>query len=332
MMHFKALYLILLIMLAGCSKPDNKNDFSQAPQQDTASKIDPQLLKIMQAIQATYSSALYKNKIQDGQIAIIYQISKNQSIELHSDANYKFSHLFVRQNGVQERKQAQTELLTTCKTIANNIDPSLPNAIEEMTKKANEYWEAGIAAQTATTQGNYHLMLDLSRFQVADCLIATRPVVTIIKSFSEPLLPTAITQEKAHDFAKKLYTKIEHDEAFIRDAFELGEYTTLGKYSYDFQNYTSIPYGKSEAAKDFGQRYFPENIVASPYVICDRAFNELNTLAFVMKNLIEEDTAFNRKNLRDKESLFMYSKNACHKRVNLTYQQAAKAYEKSDDL
>lgn len=148
---------------------------------------------------------------------------------------------------------------------------------------------------------------------------------------------SAITENEARAFAQKLYKKMQEDELFINNAFELGEYQTLIKYSNDFQIFASTPYSEYEAKKEMAQTYFPDSPIATPYAICDRALNELNGWNTAMMNIGKsnvsaQDIAYYRQNLSYKEQLYKESKEACHKRINLTYQQAAEAFEESDDI
>lgn len=139
-----------------------------------------------------------------------------------------------------------------------------------------------------------------------------------------------ITPEQAHEFAKNLLNKIEEDEKFLNDAFELGEYNTFSKYVMtDWPNYVNEPYSKVEAKQPMGRPYFPSSDVASPYAKCDTALGDLYIYAGVMGNLLKEDTATNRKIYRKEKEDFSQSKNECAQRVNLSYDEAYDLDEKS---
>lgn len=138
-----------------------------------------------------------------------------------------------------------------------------------------------------------------------------------------------ITPEQAHKFAKNLLNKIEEDEKFLNDAFELREYNTLSKYVMtDWPNYVNQPYSDVEAKQPMGRPYFPVSDVASPYAKCDTALGDLFNYAGAMENLVREDTATLRKIYRKEKEDFFKSKAQCAERVNMTYDQAYEADEK----
>lgn len=155
-----------------------------------------------------------------------------------------------------------------------------------------------------------------------------RELKSVIQSSSQPNQED-ITPDQAHEFAKNLLYKIEEDEKFLNDAFELGEYSTLSKYVMtDWPNYINKPYSEVEAKQPMGRPYFPASDVASPYAKCDTAFGDLFIYATAMENLVRDDTATLRKIYRKEKEDFLKSKAQCAERVNMTYDQAYEADEK----
>lgn len=138
-----------------------------------------------------------------------------------------------------------------------------------------------------------------------------------------------LTDVEAYNFAQELFKKIDDDEQFLKDAFELKEYNTLSKYvSSDWIEYTDQPhryYPKAQVS--YGSKYFPESDTVSPYTACDTAFRDLYLYANAMQDLIREDTATLRKILRQEENDYYKSKARCKKRVDMTYEQALAADE-----
>lgn len=138
-----------------------------------------------------------------------------------------------------------------------------------------------------------------------------------------------LTEAEAYEFAKNLYKKIDSDERFVKDAFELKEYNTLSKYvSSDWIEYSEQPhryYPKAQAT--IGRKYFPQNGAVTPYNSCDTAFTDLYLYANAMQDLLREDTAVSRKILRQEEEDYLKSKARCKERVDMTYEQAVTAEE-----
>ncbi|AZN69312.1 hypothetical protein DX910_14690 [Acinetobacter haemolyticus] len=138
-----------------------------------------------------------------------------------------------------------------------------------------------------------------------------------------------ITSEEAQTFATKLYQKIEGDQQFLEDAFELKEYQTLSKYVLsDFSEYISTPHIYAPRAIGYINKYFPDSNLIDPYNICDTAFRDLSLYAGAMMNLTREDTAVLRQILKQEKDDFLKSKAKCEHRINLTYEQAVDEYEK----
>ncbi|ENX48774.1 MULTISPECIES: hypothetical protein [Acinetobacter] len=137
------------------------------------------------------------------------------------------------------------------------------------------------------------------------------------------------TPEQAQAFAKNLLHKIEEDEKFLNDAFELKEYDTLSKYVLnDWPNYINQPFSADNAKNSYGRPYFPASDIADPYAVCDTAFSDLNLYAGAMMNLVREDSATLRKIFRKEKEDFLKSKAQCVERVNMTYDEAYEAEEK----
>ncbi|WAU72904.1 hypothetical protein [Acinetobacter sp. TR11] len=147
-----------------------------------------------------------------------------------------------------------------------------------------------------------------------------------------PAEQSIITEQEAQSFAKNIYKKIELDEPVIKKAYESKQFLILDQYSKTFIAFTEKPYGEKEAKKEYGQRYFPEDPITEPYAICDRALNELGSLANTMKMALKSDSNELTQALKEKEIYFEESKHICKTRINMSYQQAAEAYEKSDSL
>mgnify|MGYP001591057448 CR=1 FL=1 len=143
---------------------------------------------------------------------------------------------------------------------------------------------------------------------------------------------STITEQEAHGFAKNIYEKIENEEPVIKKAYDSKQLSILDQYSKTFISFTEKPYGEKEAKKEFGQRYFPEDPIAEPYAICDRALNELGSLANTMKMALKSNSNELTQAIKEKEINFEESKQICKARINMSYLQAAEAYEKSDSL
>ncbi|RSN77891.1 hypothetical protein [Acinetobacter haemolyticus] len=137
-----------------------------------------------------------------------------------------------------------------------------------------------------------------------------------------------ITPEEAQAFATNLYQKIESDQQFLEDAFELKEYQTLSRYVLsDFSEYISTPHIYAPRAIGYMNKYFPDSDVLNPYNVCDTAFRDLSLYAGAMMHLAREDTAELRKILSQEKDDFLKSKAKCEHRINLTYKQAVDEYE-----
>lgn len=323
----------LVILIQGCSETAPTPSLPEK-----AKPLSPQVKQIMGSI-----SNIYKKN----DTAKFYQvknwsvsefiITPHQSIQVFTNQSGNFDHVFVRQQGEQDYEVARTELLKTCGVIAGVVDAKLTPLIAQMDERLKIYEESGISAKTTLPQGQYHVMIDISRYQMMDCLIVNGDLKPIIGNFIEPPLPVRVTPHAAAEFARSLYQKIDDDEKIIRKAFKAGQYQVLTQYEQYFLTFTDQPYSEREAAKKFGQRYFPDDPVTEPYLICDRAFNELNSLAGAMVNstktdIAYEDAAFYARNLRHKDQLYKESKEICRQRVKLSYEQAVDAYENSDSL
>ena len=156
--------------------------------------------------------------------------------------------------------------------------------------------------------------------------VTANPINTVAHKSA---LNEELSNFEAYEFAQELYKKIESDEKFIEDAFELKEYNTLSKYvSTDWIEYTEQPhrfYPKAQVT--YGSKYFPEGKSVAPYTACDTAFRDLYIYASAMQHLILEDTATFRKILRQEQEDYLKSKSRCKKRVDMTYEQALAADE-----
>lgn len=314
--------LICMMGLVGCSKKEEKVHATA-----NEKVVDAQTEELIKSLNSTYL-VQFKHSVDANKVLLDYKINENQNIKVYVNTDGSLSHVFVEQAGNQPLNDVKSQLSTTCKIVSNMISPNLSKAIDTMEQQVEKYEKAGVSAQTATTLDHYNLMLDISRYQIADCLISKKPVNTIVKTFSEPVIPTEISPEQARNFAKKLYQKIDDDEKFLRDAYQLKEQQTINKYQLkDWPNYVNVPYGEAEAKMQFGHPYFPNSQVASPYTICDAAFSELYSWAGTMNTLLKEDTAVMRKIVREHEQNYLESKAECSKRVKMTYDQAYDASE-----
>ena len=139
-----------------------------------------------------------------------------------------------------------------------------------------------------------------------------------------------LSNVEAYEFAQELYKKIESDEKFLEDAFELKEYNTLSKYvSNDWPEYTERPhrfYPKAQVT--YSSKYFPEGKSVAPYTACDTAFRDLYLYASAMEKLLRDDTATNRQTYRTRKENYLKSKARCKARVDMTYEQALDAADK----
>lgn len=130
-----------------------------------------------------------------------------------------------------------------------------------------------------------------------------------------------LTTEEAKQFAVNLLKKINDDEKFILDAYELKEQATLEKYYYDVQAYMRPD------PDDFSKSYWIKSDLLAPYTKCDTALLDLQLYALALKNQLREDSATMRKIVRQEKEDYQKSKAKCEERVNLTYEQALAADE-----
>lgn len=136
-----------------------------------------------------------------------------------------------------------------------------------------------------------------------------------------------ITPAEAKAFAADLLKKITDDEQFVEDAYKLGEYETLKKYTLnDVPEYMKTPYSEVEAKVPFRSPYFPYSDVMSPYTSCDTALTKLAHLSSILADLVREDTADRRKLMRQEKQKYIEARDKCKKRVNMSYEDALKAY------
>lgn len=148
------------------------------------------------------------------------------------------------------------------------------------------------------------------------------------KEFQESEPPqNNITPAEAKAFAANLLKKITDDEQFVEDAYKLGEYETLKKYTLnDVPEYMKTPYSEVEAKVPFRSPYFPYSDVMSPYTSCDTALTKLAHLSSILADLVREDTADRRKLMRQEKQKYIEARDKCKKRVNMSYEDALKAY------
>lgn len=136
-----------------------------------------------------------------------------------------------------------------------------------------------------------------------------------------------ITPAEAKAFAADLLKKITDDEQFVEDAYKLGEYETLKKYTLnDVPEYMKTPYSEVEAKVPFRSPYFPYSDVMSPYTSCDTALTKLAHLSSILADLVREDTADRRKLMRQEKQKYIEARDKCKERVNMSYEDALKAY------
>lgn len=138
-----------------------------------------------------------------------------------------------------------------------------------------------------------------------------------------------LTPDEAKKFAVQLLKKINDDEKFIRDAYELREENTLEKYVMnDWNSYVQKPFSSVEEKMGIGHAYFPSSTVMYPYTSCDTAFTDLNLYANALYQQVRKDTATMRKIVNQEEADYLKSKAKCEARVKLTYEQALAEDEK----
>lgn len=130
-----------------------------------------------------------------------------------------------------------------------------------------------------------------------------------------------LTPGEAKSFATKLLKKIDDDEKYVLDAYELKEQPILEKYFYDVQAYMQpIP-------DDFTKSYWTDSDALAPYTKCDTALGDLQLYALALSQQLKDDTATTRKIVRQEEEDYRKSKAKCEERVHLTYEQALAADE-----
>ncbi|WP_372404930.1 hypothetical protein ACDW34_08660 [Acinetobacter piscicola] len=139
---------------------------------------------------------------------------------------------------------------------------------------------------------------------------------------------SSITPEQAKAFGENLYKKIEHDEPLIDSAFKAKNQVLLKQYENDFQVFANTPYGEIESKKQLGQRYFPSDPIAEPYVLCDRALNSLYTELSSMQSVLREDTQYMRDSLKEKKEYYQKTKAECKTIIDMDYDSAVAEYEK----
>ncbi|AYO54933.1 hypothetical protein [Acinetobacter wuhouensis] len=125
-----------------------------------------------------------------------------------------------------------------------------------------------------------------------------------------------LSPTEAKIFAENLLKKINDDEKFIEDAFELKEQNTLEKYFYDIQSY------KFPNQDDSSKSFWVDADALAPYVKCSTALDDLQLYASALKNQLREDTATTRKIVRQEKEDYQKSKAQCEARVKLSYDQA----------
>ena len=146
---------------------------------------------------------------------------------------------------------------------------------------------------------------------------------------SKSTLNEDLSDVEAYEFAQELYKKIESDEKFLEDAFELKEEQTLDHYVVnDWFEFANRPHRFSpRALAQYGNVYFPDGDVMKPYFVCDTAFRDLNIYAGAMERAVNQDSAINRKILRQEQADFLKSKELCSKRISMSYVDALADYE-----
>lgn len=156
--------------------------------------------------------------------------------------------------------------------------------------------------------------LENGSFEATSSSVALKEDSNISKT--EELSPV-----EAKSFATLLLKKINDDEKFVLDAYELKEQPTLEKYFYDLQAYMQpVP-------DDFTKSYWPDSDLLSPYTKCDTALRDLQLYANALSHQLRDDTASTRKIVRQEEEDYRKSKAKCEERVNLTYEEALAADE-----
>ncbi|WP_336033363.1 hypothetical protein [Acinetobacter bereziniae] len=130
-----------------------------------------------------------------------------------------------------------------------------------------------------------------------------------------------LTTEEAQQFSKNLLKKINDDEKKILDAFKLKEVAKLESYFYEIQAYIQPD------PNDISKSYWIESDLLDPYLKCDTAIRDLQLYALALKNQLREDSLVMKKISHQELEDYQKSKASCSDRVNMTYDQAVKAYE-----
>ena len=156
--------------------------------------------------------------------------------------------------------------------------------------------------------------------------VTANPINTVT---TKSALHEDLSETEAFEFAQELYKKIDTDEKFVKDAFELKEEQTLDHYVVnDWFEFANKPHRFSpKALAQYGNVYFPDGDVMKPYFVCDTAFRDLNIYAGAMERVVNQDSAINRKILRQEQADFLKSKELCSKRVSMSYADAFTDYE-----
>lgn len=123
----------------------------------------------------------------------------------------------------------------------------------------------------------------------------------------------------AHDFAQKIYQKINEDNTYIVDAYQHGEKDTLIKLT------VTLPQRATGSFEAYGND--PESTLA-PYYACDNAYVELQSLLFDYSNDLVHNNADTRKQIRYRKARFDEQFAKCKARVDMTPEQASADYQR----
>ncbi len=137
-----------------------------------------------------------------------------------------------------------------------------------------------------------------------------------------------ITPDTAKAFGENLYKKMEHDEPLIDSAFKAKNQTLLKQYENDFQVFVDTPLSEIESKKQIGQKYFPTDPIAEPYILCDRALNNLYLELSSMQSILKEDTQYMRDSLKEKHQYYEKTKAECKAIIDMDYDSAVAEYIK----
>lgn len=137
---------------------------------------------------------------------------------------------------------------------------------------------------------------------------------------------TTVDPEKLRLFATELYQKIDDDQKYLEDAFELGEMRTIGEYmSKILPKYRDEPFDLNHGTPS--DPYWPNAKEAEIYNWCRDAFGNLDVYSQLLFSAVSSDTAFNRRSIRNSKSNLEKSKANCKTRVDMTPEQAIAADE-----